>query len=240
MKWIKLWYAKKLNQILTRGVNTIWRNLDCWWTVLQCLHRPCVALANWVVHAQVFDLIRPVNSNISRRANHRRMRTSKFPTSPIPRARVSRSAIFLIWGLLHRGRWSAGRLINFGLTIPTKDLVLSPPEAEWGQFRFKLCVGRHYDITKHGARGSWGSKIYILGWVRNLISTASGPTINNLMMPNLMVRGFIISLGCRSVVTFVWLTRGEQPCDPAMFLRRFKYDFLRERRGRSSPYPRPI
>ena len=51
--------------------------------------------------------------------------------------------------------------------------------------------------------GPEGRKYIFLGWVRNLISTASGRTINNLMMPNLMLRGFIISLGCRSVVTFV-------------------------------------
>ena len=44
--------------------------------------------------------------------------------------------------------------------------------------------------------------LYISG-VRNLISTSSGPTINHLMRPNLIIHGVIISLGCRSVVTFV-------------------------------------
>ena len=37
--------------------------------------------------------------------------------------------------------------------------------------------------------------ILYIGRVRNLISTVSGPTINNLMMPNLITR--------RSVATFV-------------------------------------
>ena len=53
-----------------------------------------------------------------------------------------------------------------------------------------------------GVGGPEGQKLFIRG-LRNLISTVSGLTINNLMMPNLITRGVILSLGCRSVVTFV-------------------------------------
>ena len=148
---------------------------------------------------------------------------------------------FLLLGLTVGSVGRSG-LDNFWPRHPYKEsiVVISPPGAKWRQFRSKLGC-----MMSLWCRKRWGSgvprvkNIFICG-LRNLISTVSGPTINNLMMPNLMVRGFIISLGCRSVVTFVWLTRGEQPGDPAMFLRRFMYDFLRGGGAGSCPYPKPI
>ena len=58
-----------------------------------------------------------------------------------------------------------------------------------------------------GVRGPEGRNFFI-GGVRNLISTVSGPTINDLMMPNLVTRGFILSLGSGSVVVLFHVIDG--------------------------------
>ena len=63
-------------------------------------------------------------------------------------------------------------------------------------------------VVKDGGWGSRGSKKYFIGGVRNLISTVSGPTINDLMMPNLVTRGFILSLGSGSVVVLFHVIDG--------------------------------
>ena len=133
-------------------------------------------------------------------------------------------------------RLTVGSVVRSGLsnflprhTYKESIVVISPPWAKWCQFRSKLgCIMSLWYRKRWGSGVPRVENIFIRG-LRNLISTVSGLTINNLMMPNLITRGVILSL----VVVgrwwhpyyFMWLARGEQPDDTLMFLCRIKDDF---------------